>query len=112
MKKIHQNTSVILGAALLSSLGVSAGHAAEASPATLFSAVDLDRGYMLSVGEGKCGEGKCGGDKKAKGEDKKDAEGKCGEGKCGAADKEGGQKDGKQKGAEGKCGEGKCGGVA
>ncbi|NGP53121.1 hypothetical protein [Thioalkalivibrio sp. XN8] len=112
MKKIHQNTSVILGAALLSSLGISAAHAAEASPAALFSAVDLDRGYMLSVGEGKCGEGKCGGDQKEKGEDKKGAEGKCGEGKCGAADKEGGQQDGKKKGAEGKCGEGKCGGVA
>jgi len=105
MKTNHRKTPAILSAALLSSLGIGASHAADTSSSALFSAVDLDRGYMVSIAEGKCGEGKCGAEKKD--EEEKDAEGKCGEGKCGATDKEGEKKD-----PEGKCGEGKCGGAA
>jgi uncharacterized low-complexity protein len=97
MKKTAMKNSTILGAALLATYGLS--QSANAEPAgALFSAVDLNHGYMVSLGEGKCGEGKCGGD-----QDKED-EGKCGEGKCGA--------DGDDKDGEGKCGEGKCGDVA
>lgn len=97
MKKTAMKSSTILSAALLATFGLS--QSASAEPAgSLFSAVDLNHGYMVSLGEGKCGEGKCGADKE------KEGEGKCGEGKCGA--------DGDKKDAEGKCGEGKCGGVA
>jgi uncharacterized low-complexity protein len=91
MKDNATKTSAILSAAVLATLGL--GQAASANSSdSLFSAVQLDRGYMLTASEGKCGEGKCGGDSK-------DGEGKCGEGKCGDDSKD----------AEGKCGEGKCG---
>lgn len=96
MKKSAFKTSTLLSAALLASLGLSQSANAE-SAGQLFSAVDLDRGYMASVGEGKCGA-----DKDSAG---KDSEGKCGEGKCGA-DAGDSEKD-----SEGKCGEGKCGGA-
>ena len=99
MKKTAMKSSTILSAALLATFGLS--QSANAEPAApLFSAVDLNHGYMVSLGEGKCGEGKCGADK----EKEKEGEGKCGEGKCGA--------DGDKKDGEGKCGEGKCGDVA
>ncbi|WOT06416.1 HvfA family oxazolone/thioamide-modified RiPP metallophore [Shewanella youngdeokensis] len=76
--------AVVVGSAFASSV--------QAAP---FGFSEMQAGYQLVEGEGKCGEGKCGGDK-AK-------EAKCGEGKCGG-DKA------KDKAKEGKCGEGKCGG--
>ena len=97
MKKATTATSSILSAALVAAFSFSAP-ANAASTGDLFSAQNLDRGYMAMVGEGKCGEGKCG-------EADKDGEGKCGEGKCGEAD----DKDAEGKCGEGKCGEGKCG---
>ena len=93
MKKSTMATSSILSAALVAAFSFS--QTANAEPAgELFSAQNLDRGYMAMVGEGKCGEGKCG-------------EGKCG----GAGDKEDADKDdeAEDKDGEGKCGEGKCG---
>ena len=58
--------AVVMGSALTASV--------QASP---FGYSEMQAGYQLLEGEGKCGEGKCGAEKtNAK-------EGKCGEGKCG-----------------------------
>jgi uncharacterized low-complexity protein len=79
MTKPVKKTPVILSAALLATLGLGQAASADTSD-SVFSAQDLERGYMATASEGKCGEGKCGED----GEDgEKDDEGKCGEGKCG-----------------------------
>ena len=81
-KKTITPVAAIVGAALAG--GLSAAHAAatDLSADELFSATELDGGYMQLAGsEGKCGEGKCGEGKC--GDDKGEGEGKCGEGKCG-----------------------------
>jgi uncharacterized low-complexity protein len=81
MTKPVKKTPVILSAALLATLGLGQAASADTSD-SVFSAQDLDRGYMAAASEGQCGEGKCGEGKC--GEDgEKDDEGKCGEGKCG-----------------------------
>jgi len=86
-------TPTLIGSALFAALGL--GQAAQAdSDGTLFSAVDLDRGYTLAAAEGKCGEGKCGNT----GDGDKGGEGSCG------ADKGGEGSCGADKGGEGKCG--------
>ena len=82
MKKATTATSSILSAALVAAFSFSAP-ANAASTGDLFSAQNLDRGYMAMVGEGKCGEGKCGGDGDKDKDKDKGGEGKCGEGRCG-----------------------------
>ncbi|WOT06419.1 HvfA family oxazolone/thioamide-modified RiPP metallophore [Shewanella youngdeokensis] len=72
---------------------------ASTAQASAFGFSEMQAGYQLIEGEGKCGEGKCGAEEAAD----KVKEGKCGEGKCGA-DKA------VDKVKEAKCGEGKCGG--
>ncbi len=81
-KKTITPVAAIVGAALAGGLSTAHAAATDVSADELFSAIELDGGYMQvagaegQCGEGKCGEGKCG---DAKGE----GEGKCGEGKCG-----------------------------
>lgn len=87
--KLVKNTAVAVALGTVVAGSAYAGQA-QANP---FGYSELQAGYQIVDGEGKCGEGKCGGEKKGK-------EGKCGEGKCG----------GDKKAKEGKCGEGKCGG--
>ena len=85
-KKTLTPAAAVIGAALVGSLSAVEIASAEENP---FGAQQLEGGYLMLAGEGKCGEGK------------------CGEGKCGSKD------DGEGKcGAEGKCGEGKCGGTS
>ena len=93
-------------AAALGTVVVGSAFAAQAQ-ANPFGYSQMESGYQLVDGEGKCGgdmkkakEGKCG-EGKCGGDMKKAKEGKCGEGKCGGDMK---------KAKEGKCGEGKCGG--
>jgi uncharacterized low-complexity protein len=76
-------------AAALGTVVVGSAFAAQAQ-ANPFGYSQMESGYQLVDGEGKCG-----------GDMKKGKEGKCGEGKCGGDMK---------KAKEGKCGEGKCGG--
>ena len=76
---------------------------AQANP---FGFEEMNAGYQLVGGEGKCGEGKCGEGMKKEATEKA-KEGKCGEGKCG----EGMKHEATEKAKEGKCGEGKCGGA-
>jgi uncharacterized low-complexity protein len=87
---IRKPLSIILGAAVVTSLGAT-GIANADTGEGIFSMDELSSGYLTAGGhekkedgEGKCGEdkggeGSCGEDKK----DGKDGEGKCGEGKCG-----------------------------
>jgi uncharacterized low-complexity protein len=80
-KKSITPVAAVVGAALAGSLGAAQAATIDLSADELFSATELDRGYVQLAGEGSCGEGKCGGDK-GEGEGKC-GEGKCGEGKCG-----------------------------
>ena len=106
--KLVKNTAV---AVALGTVFVGSAFAAQAQ-ANPFGYSEMQAGYQIADGEGKCGEGKCGEEMK-----KGAKEGKCGEGKCGAQMKA--QKEGKcgenMKAKEGKCGEnmkakeGKCG---
>ena len=133
-KKVIKPVALAVGAALAGSFAISGTVNAADTAENPFTISNLEVGYMLGEGEGKCGgdkkdkkgegscgEGSCGEKKDKKGEgscgegscgEKKDkkGEGSCGEGSCGG-DKEGegscGEKDG-----EGKCGEGSCGGSA
>lgn len=73
MKLVNKTAvTVAVGAVVL---GSSLAASVQASP---FGFSEMQAGYQLVEGEGKCGEGKCGADKK------KAKEGKCGEGKCGS----------------------------
>jgi uncharacterized low-complexity protein len=83
--------SIVLGAAVATTLGAAGIANASETEADLFSMEELTSGYLTAGGHEADGEGSCG----AKDEDK-------GEGSCGEADD-------KAEG-EGKCGEGKCGG--
>lgn len=113
-KKVIKPVALAVGAALAGSFALSGTVNAADTAESPFTISNLEVGYMLGEGEGKCGgdkkdkkdkkgEGKCG--EGSCGEDKK-GEGKCGEGSCGEKEGEGscGEKEG-----EGKCGEGSCG---
>ncbi len=107
--KLVKNTAV---AVALGTVFVGSAFAAQAQ-ANPFGYSEMQAGYQIVDGEGKCGEGKCGenmkksakegkcGAQKKAMKEGKCGEGKCGEGKCGEAMKKGAK--------EGKCGEGKCG---
>jgi uncharacterized low-complexity protein len=88
-KQIRKPLSIVLGAAVVASLGT-AGIANAEADADLFSMEELTSGYLVAGAdeEGSCGEGKCG--------DDKDGADKGGEGSCG--------EDGEDKGGEGSCG--------
>jgi uncharacterized low-complexity protein len=113
-KKVIKPVALAVGAALAGSFAISGAVNAADTAESPFSISNLEVGYMLGEGEGKCGgdkdkgEGSCG-EKGAEGScGEKGAEGSCGEkgaeGACGEST-EGGDKEG-----EGKCGEGSCGG--
>ena len=115
-KKVIKPVALAVGAALAGSFAISGTVNAADTAESPFSISDLEVGYMLGEGEGRCG-----GDKdKKKGEgacgDKGDAEGACGEkgdaeGACGEkGEAEGACGEAGEKDAEGKCGEGSCGG--
>jgi uncharacterized low-complexity protein len=76
-KKTITPVAAIVGAALAGGLSTAQAATTDLSADELFSATELDGGYMQlagsegSCGEGKCGEGKCG-------DDKDEGEGKCG----------------------------------
>ena len=81
---IRKPLSNALGAAVVTTLGLSGIANASETDDNLFSMEELTSGYLTAGGhekkedgEGNCGEGNCGEDKK------KEGEGKCGEGKCG-----------------------------
>jgi uncharacterized low-complexity protein len=112
-KKVIKPVALAVGAALAGSFAISGAVNAADTAESPFSISNLEVGYMLGEGEGKCGEGKCGDDKKGEGKcgEEKEGEGKCGEekegeGKCGEGSC------GEEKEGEGKCGEGSCGGSA
>lgn len=80
---IRKPLSIALGAAVVTTLGVSGIANANETEEDMFSMEQLTSGYLTAGGhekkedgEGNCGEGNCG-------EDKDEGEGKCGEGKCG-----------------------------
>ena len=82
---IRKPLSIALGAAVVTSLGISGIANAKDVEEDIFSMEELTSGYLLAGGhekkddgEGNCGEGNCG-------EDKEEGEGKCGEGKCGGS---------------------------
>jgi uncharacterized low-complexity protein len=86
---IRKPLSIVLGAAVVASLGLAGVASASTSEADIFSMEELTNGYLTAggheakdEGEGNCGEDKTGGEGNC-GEDKKEGEGKCGEGKCG-----------------------------
>jgi uncharacterized low-complexity protein len=91
-KQIRKPLSIVLGAAVVASLGTAGiANANAQTDADLFSMEELTSGYLTAGGhekEGSCGEGKCGDDKDGA---EKDGEGSCGE-------------DGEDKGGEGSCG--------
>jgi len=85
---IRKPLSIALGAAVVTSLGMSGIANSTETEKDIFSMEELTSGYLTAgahetddapkeEGEGNCGEGNCGEDKKDEGE------GKCGEGKCG-----------------------------
>lgn len=89
-KQVRKPLSIVLGTAVVASLGATGIANAEATDADLFAMEELNSGYLLAGGhekEGSCGEGKCGEDKDGEGScgEDKEGEGKCGEGKCGSA---------------------------
>lgn len=96
-KQIRKPLSIVIGAAVVTGLGMAGIANAEELDKNLFSMEELTSGYLTAgdegEGEGNCGEGNCG-----------NAEGNCGEGEGGCGED---KKDG-----EGKCGEGKCGGAS
>ena len=112
-KKAIKPVALAVGAALAGSFAISGTVNATDTAESPFSISNLEVGYMLGEGEGRCG----GDMKKEKGEgegacgETKEGEGACGEkegeGACGEKEGEGacGEKEG-----EGKCGEGSCGG--
>ncbi|MCG9696878.1 hypothetical protein [Shewanella sp. Isolate11] len=127
--KLTKNTAVAVALGTVF-VGGSLSIEAQANP---FGYSEMQAGYQLVDGEGKCGEGKCGenmkkaakeGERGASEAAKEKAKDKSKEGQCGAqmkAMKEGKMKEGKcgekmEKAKEGKCGadkkakEGKCGG--
>ncbi|MCP4001922.1 MAG: hypothetical protein GY727_13520 [Gammaproteobacteria bacterium] len=85
-KATHKPLSLILGAAVITSLGATGAANADTSE-DIFSMDELTSGYLTAGGHEKTddSEGKCGEDKGGEGScgEKKDGEGKCGEGKCG-----------------------------
>ncbi len=87
-KQVRKPLSIVLGTAVVASLGATGIANAEATDADLFAMEELNSGYLIAGdGEGSCGEGKCGEDKDGEGScgEDKEGEGKCGEGKCGSA---------------------------
>ncbi len=122
-KKVVKPVALAVGAALAGSFAISGVVNAADTAESPFSISNLEVGYMLGEGEGRCGAEK---DKKAEGScGEKEGEGSCGgkegEGSCGEKDAEGscGEKDAEgscgeagEKEGEGKCGEGSCGGSA
>ncbi len=106
-KKVIKPVALAVGMALAGSFAISGVVNAADTAESPFSISNLEVGYMLGEGEGRCGAEK---DKKAEGScGEKEGEGSCGEkdaeGSCGEAGEKEGEKDG-----EGKCGEGSCGG--
>jgi uncharacterized low-complexity protein len=61
-KKTITPVATIVGAALAGGLSAAQAAATDVSADELFSATQIDGGYMQIAGEGKCGEGKCGED--------------------------------------------------
>jgi len=108
-KKVIKPVALAVGAALAGSFAISGTVNAADTAESPFSISNLEVGYMLGEGEGRCG----GDNDKGK---KKDGEGSCGEkgdaeGACGEkGDAEGACGEAGEKDAEGKCGEGSCGG--
>jgi uncharacterized low-complexity protein len=76
-KKTITPVAAIVGAALAGGLSVAQAAATDVAADELFSAVEIEGGFLQVAGEGEgsCGEGKCG--------EKGEGEGSCGEGKCG-----------------------------
>jgi uncharacterized low-complexity protein len=108
-KLSNKPLSIVLGAAMVTSLGV-AGLANAKSGEDIFAMEELSSGYLTAgAHEGSCGEDKGKGSEGSCGE--KGGEGSCGENKDG--EKKGGEGScGEKKDGEGKCGEGKCGGAS
>ena len=72
---IRKPLSIALGAAVVTSLGLSGIANASDVDEDLFSMEELTSGYLTAGGH----------EKEDEGEDKDEGEGKCGEGKCGGA---------------------------
>ena len=72
---IRKPLSIALGAAVVTSLGLSGIANATDADEDLFSMEELTSGYLTAGGH----------EKEDEGEDKDEGEGKCGEGKCGGA---------------------------
>ena len=116
-KKVIKPVALAVGAALAGSFAISGAVNAADTAESPFSISNLEVGYMLGEGEGRCGSD---GEKKGEGScgegscGEKEGEGSCGEkegeGSCG--EKEGEGSCGEEKEGEGKCGEGSCGGSA
>jgi uncharacterized low-complexity protein len=106
-KLSNKPLSIVLGAAMVTSLGM-AGLANAESGEDIFAMQELSSGYLTAGSH----EGSCGGDKGSEGScGEKGGEGSCGE-KKGGEGSCGEDKAGDDKGGEGKCGEGKCGGAS
>ncbi len=74
---IRKPLSIALGAAVVTSLGLSGIANASDADEDLFSMEELTSGYLTAGGHEK--------EDEDEGEDKDEGEGKCGEGKCGGA---------------------------
>ena len=79
---IRKPLSIALGAAIVTSLGISGIANASNSGGDIFSMEELTNGY-LTAGAHETADPKDEGEDKTGGEDKEEGEGKCGEGKCG-----------------------------
>jgi len=121
-KKVIKPIALAVGAALAGSFAISGAVNAADTAESPFSISNLDVGYMLGEGEGRCGsdhdkkgEGSCGegscGEKEGEGSCGESGE-KEGEGSCGEKEGEGSCGEAEDKEGEGKCGEGSCGGSA
>ena len=77
-KQVTKPLSIALGAAIVTSLGLTGVANAEVEE-DIFAMEELDSGYLIAGGHEKKDDGE-----EKDGEDK-DGEGKCGEGKCGGA---------------------------
>ncbi len=107
-KKVIKPVALAVGAVLAGSFAISGAVNAADTAESPFSISNLEVGYMLGEGEGRCGGEK---DKKVEGScGEKEGEGSCGEG--GEKEGEGSCGEAEDKEGEGKCGEGSCGGSA